>query len=98
MSEGASIHAVCHSQIKRKVVEALDVSSTATNVHAGCCMSVGEPAYYFKLEGVSKNRRKRSFLAHVKKESRREQNTRARAAAEEPEVQFSSQGSWTCTR
>ena len=45
MSEGASIQAVCHSQIKRKVVEALDVSSTATRVHVGYYMLVGELAY-----------------------------------------------------
>ena len=45
MSEGASIQAMCHFQVKRKVIEALDVSSTATRRHAGYCMSVREPAY-----------------------------------------------------
>ena len=45
MSEGASIETVCHSQIRRKLVEALDVSSTATGGHAGCWMSAGEHAF-----------------------------------------------------
>ena len=62
MSEGASIQAMCHSQIKRKVIGALDVSSTATRRHAGYCMSAGEPASTESgLEEMSLSRRKLIF-------------------------------------
>ena len=62
MLEGASIETVCHSQIRRKLVEALDVNSTTIRGHAGCQMSVGEHAYCSWKTGGRLKHRIRSFL------------------------------------
>ena len=97
-SEGASIKTVCHSQIKRKLVEALDISSTSTRGHAGYWMSVGEHAYCSWKAGSGLRHRKSSFSTHPKEESKREQEPEPKQLAGEPEVQFLSWECWTCIR
>ena len=98
MLEGASIQAVCHSQIRRKLVEALDVSFTATRGHVGCWMSAGEHAYCFRQAKSGIREEEELILSTPCRREQEGAKTSARAVAGEPDVRFSSQGSWTSTR
>ena len=73
MSEGASIETACHSQIRRKLVEALDVNSIATKEHVRCWMSIAQHAYCSWKSGSGLSHRKSSFSTRPKEECWREQ-------------------------